>query len=363
MPGRYIAEITLNNFRNYHSKTISFREGINVIVGNNGVGKTNILEAISLFSNFRGIRSANIRELVSITNSNNSLPKDVLFSIFVRFSGMEKMLLLQKGDGKFFSYNENHLKNSSELSNILGLTYFIPQMDSFFIGASSSRRKFLDRTSDLLFINHLDNVRKYEFFLKERMKILTTQDKYDNWLDIVERKIAELGASIASVRNNTLEYLNNILQNDIANFPTGRIELLGDVEKLLLELKATDVENIYRENLAKFRTEDKTLKRTSYGVHRSDILLFHKGKNMVASLCSTGEQKILLMSLIVAKTIFSKKISKGTTILLLDEVCSHIDQNTKKILFEELKKLDIQIFMTGIDAKDFDNIQNNVIEL
>lgn len=363
MPGRYIAEITLNNFRNYNSKTISFREGINVIVGNNGVGKTNILEAISLFSNFRGIRSANIRELVSITNSNNSLPKDVLFSIFVRFSNLEKILLLQKDDGKFFFYNENHLKNSSELSNILGLTYFIPQMDGFFIGTSSNRRKFLDRTSDLLFINHLDNVRKYDFFLKERMKILTTQDKYDSWLDIVERKIAELGASIASVRNNTLEYLNNILQNDIENFPTGRIKLLGDVEKLLLELKATDVENIYRENLAKFRTEDKALKRTNYGVHRSDILLFHKGKNMVANLCSTGEQKILLMSLIVAKTIFSKKISKGTTILLLDEVCSHIDQNTKKILFEELKKLDIQIFMTGINAKDFDNIQNNVIEL
>lgn len=363
MSGRYITEITLNNFRNYHCETISFKEGINVIVGNNGVGKTNILEAISLFSNFRGIRSANVCELVSITNSSNSLPKDVLFSIFIKFSSMDKILLLQKNDGKFISYNENRLKNSSELSSILGLTYFIPQMDGFFIGSSSNRRKFLDRTSDLLFTNHLDNVRKYEFFLKERMKILTTQDKYNNWLDIVEKKIAELGTSIAGVRNNTLEYLNDILQSDVTNFPTGRIELLGDVERLLLKLKAIDVENIYRENLIKFRTEDKALKRTSYGVHKSDILLFHKNKNMPANLCSTGEQKILLMSLIVTKAIFSKKISRGTTILLLDEVCSHIDQKTKKILFEELKKLDIQIFMTGINAKDFDNIQHNAIEL
>lgn len=363
MSGRYIAEITLNNFRNYFSKTISFSNGINVIVGNNGIGKTNILEAISLFSNFRGIRSANISELKSITNLNESLPRDILFSIFIKFSNSEKILLLQKNDGKLIKYNENRLKNNNELSNILGITYFVPQMDSFFIGGSSDRRKFLDRTSDLLFINHLDNIRKYEFFLKERMKILLMQDKYDNWIDIVERKIAELGTSIANVRNNTLEYLNDILQNDIVSFPISKIELIGDVEKLLLKLKAIDVENRYRENLLRFRSEDKVLKRTNYGVHRSDILLLHKDKNIPANLCSTGEQKILLMSLIVSKTIFSKKISRGTTILLLDEVCSHIDENTKKILFEELKKLDIQIFMTGINEADFDIIKYNMIKL
>ena len=363
MSSKYITEVILNNFRNYSCKAFNFYDGINVIAGNNGLGKTNILEAISLFSNFRGIRSANIRELTSLVRNNNFLPIDVLFSIFIKFSNGEKILLMQKIDKKIIKYNDNNLKNLNELSNILSITYFVPQMDGFFIEGSLNRRRFLDRTCDMLYINHLDNVRKYEFFLKERMKILTTQEKYDNWLDIVERKIAELGTSIAGVRNNTIKYLNDILENEINNFPTSKIELTGDIEKSLSDSKAIDIENVYRKNLFKFRLQDKVQKRTNYGIHKSDILLYNKNKNIIASLCSTGEQKTLLMSLIIAKTIFSSKISNGTSILLLDEICSHIDQNTKKILFRELDKIDIQIFMTGINKEDFNIIKHSMIEL
>jgi DNA replication and repair protein RecF len=358
----YISEIVVNNFRNYFNRKIEFFDNFNVIVGCNGVGKTNILEAISLFSNSNGIRNATVDELINI----HSKKSDVLFSLFLKFFdyGLANKLLIVQGESKkTVKFNDEVLKKLSQVSDILKITYLIPQMDTFFTDSAIIRRKFIDKTAELLFISHYDNVKKYEYFNRERMKILTTQMARDKWLDIVEKKIAELGTSIANIRNEVIEYLNNIFENYTNNFPTGYLVMDGEVEKLIKIRKAMEVENLYIKKLFDNRISDLQSKRTSFGVHKSDLNVFNKNKNMKASLCSTGEQKMLLISLIIVRAIFTKKIDRGIPILLLDEICSHIDRETRLKLFDELKKLNIQTFLTGLNRDDFIDLSNNVIEI
>ena len=354
-----ISKIILNNFRNYDSKVIDFFSDFNIIVAPNGYGKTNILEAISLFNDLRGLRKASIDELKNINNTNNSL----LFSVCLKFDNNDKLILLQKEDKKHILFNDENIKKNSFISNLLKITWLTPQMDGFFINSSSERRKFIDKTAELLFIDHYDNVKKYEFFIKERLKILLNQENNNKWLDIVEKKIVSLGVSIANVRNELIGYLNDIFINNTTLFPTGIIKLNGIIENMLEEGNSINVENFYLNKLKENRKTDIDTKRTNFGVHKTDVVVFNKYKNMDASLCSTGEQKMLLLSLIIVRTIFSKNINKGLPILLLDEVCSHIDNNTRNNLFTELKKLKIQTFITGINKEDFVDLSNNFIEL
>lgn len=366
MTESYISEIVLNNFRNYSNRKFKFKNGFNIIVGSNGVGKTNLLESISMFSNSRGMRNADTSELTSFDFSNKLLPEDIKFSIFLKFNNNEQLLLLQKNDKKIFNYDKKKLKSAKDLSDILKITYLLPRMDSFFTDGKANRRKFLDKTSDLLFINHYENVKKYDFFLKERTKILLTQNLKDKWLDIVEKKISELGVAIAAVRNEIVSYLNEIFCTYTTEFPSSNLTLIGEVEEMLIKYKSLEVEEYYKKTLLKNRNLDTVSKKTNFGIHRSDILMLNKNKGIAANFCSTGEQKMLLLSLIIARVIFSKKIDKGLTILILDEICSHIDYITREKLFYELNKLNIQIFMSGIDINDFSHIKNslnNIIKL
>ncbi|MBO4956796.1 MAG: AAA family ATPase [Rickettsiales bacterium] len=374
MSDQFISEIVLNNFRNYANAKFNFYSDFNIIAGPNGIGKTNLLEAISLFSNSKGIRKATTQELINLRNKTNNknnnnniqLPNDILFSLFLKYTKNKdesKLLILQKEDKKLLKHNDDILKKGSLLTNILKITWLTPQMDSFFTGASADRRKFIDRTAELLFSDHYDNVKRYEFFVKERMKILTTQTMNDRWLDIVEKKIVQLGVSIASVRNDTVNYLNNIFENNTKNFPTGYILINGIIENMLVNSKAIEVEDLYLKTMFNNRSEDAISKRTNFGIHKSDIIIMNKFKNMLASLCSTGEQKMLLISLIFVRAIFTKQLNNGIPILLLDEICSHIDNNTRELFFEELRNLNIQTFLTGTKKEDFLSLSNNFINI
>lgn len=366
---QYISELVLNNFRNYSNISFNFYKDFNLIVGSNGIGKTNLLEALSLFSNSRGIRKSPINDLININNDghkNNLLSDDILFSLFIKIKNEEeqnKITILQKIDKKIIKYNDESLKKSGLLSNYLKITWLTPQMDSFFIGASSDRRKFIDKTAELLFCDHYDNVKKYEFFLKERIKILSNEIINNRWLDIVEKKIVQLGVAIAAIRNNVIDCLNNIFKTNTSNFPTGYIEINGEIENMIRNNKSIEVENFYLKMLFDNRKNDLNLKRTNFGIHKSDITIINKYKNMPANLCSTGEQKMLLISLIFVRTIFTKQLNNGIPILLLDEICSHIDDNTRKLFFEELKKINIQTFLTGTKKEDFLDLSNNFIKI
>lgn len=367
----YISEIILNNFRNYSNKNFEFSNDFNIIIGENGVGKTNILEAISIFGDLKGFRKSETIELISLNDYKNEfLPKNVLYSLFIKIknSDYETITIICTKDNndkyvKTVRINNQILRKHSLLNNILKINYLIPQMDTFFIDASSIRRKFLDTTGSLLYINHYEMVKKYEFFVKERMKILMSENKDIKWLEIIEKKIVETGVAIASVRNEIIDNLNNIYNNYELTFPVGLIKIKGTIENMLLNNKAIDVEKYYLTTLKNNRLLDLKARKTTFGIHKSDLEIIHKEKNIPAGLCSTGEQKLLLISLIIIRCIFCKNINKGLVILLLDEICSHLDKKTKNLLFFELNKLNIQVFITGLNQDDFEILNGNIINL
>ena len=371
MSERYISEVVVNNFRNYLTKKIEFSNNTNVILGNNGVGKTSILEAIYFFEELKSFRKTDVMDLVNSSGCINPfLQQDVLFSLYIKFFnfGYNSSSIVYKRDvdsyKKVVKINDENIKKSSQLKDIFKITYLIPQMDQFFIEQSSVRRKFLDKTASLLFTDHYDTVKKYEFFIKERLKILSGESIDKNWLNIVEKKIVDLGVSIASIRNETVNIMNNIFNAYDLSFPIGTLEIYGMVENMLRSKKSIDVEDYYSNMLLNNRSIDTNLKKTSFGIHKSDLVLIHKDKNIKASLCSTGEQKLLLIALMFVRCIFSKNINKGIPILLLDDIVSHLDSKTRDILFSEIENLNVQTFITGINVNDFDNFKNaNFIDL
>lgn len=372
MSERYISEIVINNFRNYLTKKLDFSNNINVIYGDNGVGKTSILEAIYFFEELKSFRKSDILDIANSSGDINPfLQQDILFSLYIKFFNFDtnnSSSIVYKKDGdsykKIVKINNDILKKNSQLKDIFKITYLIPQMDQFFTDQSSVRRKFLDKTASLLFIDHYDAVKKYEFFIKERLRILTGENVDKNWLNIVEKKIVELGVSIASIRNETINIMNNIFSAYNLSFPVGVLEIDGVVENMLHSKKSIEVEGYYLNMLLNNRVTDANLKKTNFGIHKSDLILIHKDKNIKANLCSTGEQKLLLIALMFVRCIFSKNINKGISILLLDDIVSHLDSKTRNILFSEIKNLNVQTFITGIDVETFKNFNDvNFISL
>ena len=371
MFNQYISEIVINNFRNYLTKKIDFSKNTNIIIGNNGSGKTSILEAIYFFEELKSFRKSEILDIVNFNkNQNPFLQPDILFSLYIKLVGCDftKSSIVYREDKdtykRIIKIDDENVKKVSDMKNLFKITYLIPQMDQFFIDQSATRRKFLDKTANLLFVDHYETVKKYEFFIKERLRILLSEKIDQNWLKVVEKKIVELGVSIASIRNETINIMNNIFNAYKLSFPIGILKIDGIIENMLYEKKSIDVENFYLDNLKQNRVNDINLKRTNFGIHKSDLVLIHKEKNIKASLCSTGEQKLLLIALMFVRCIFSKNINKGMPILLLDDIASYLDQKTRQSLFLEIEKLNIQTFITGIDMGIFKNVQNaNFIEL
>ncbi|MDR3078591.1 MAG: AAA family ATPase [Rickettsiales bacterium] len=367
MPRKYISEVILNNFRNYSSRAFSLGSRFNLVLGPNGRGKTSLLEAISLVSDGRSLRGAQVDDMVSLGARVGALPEDVLFSICLKFSDQDRVVLLQKRDKKLVKFNDEQLRNNDLVARVLRITYFIPQMDGFFTDNRPARLRFLDRTAAMLFLGHQTNVRKYEFFLKERMRILLTDSSQCRWLEIVERKIAELGTAIADVRNRVVDHLNRIFSERTTEFPTERLSVLGEVESGFGTMRALEIENLYRKTLFSNRNVDRETKRTNFGVHRGDLSVSNGANGVRAELCSSGEQKMLLLSLIVSRAIFSEQINGGATVLLLDELCSHMDERAREKLFLELGKLDIQTLITGTDPSYFRGLEkysaSKIIEL
>lgn len=367
-----IQKLRLNNYRVYSDATFEFLPNINIIYGRNGIGKTNILESLSFLSPGKGLFNANIVDVLKITDKQQF---NYNWSVFAELENNDIADTLsvysENDDGllkKKIKVNGNPIRNQDYLSKIFNIIYLTPDMQNLFRDDKSIRRKFLDRIVYMTDNQHSSRVAKYEFLLKERMRVLQDDAKFDkNWLSILESKIAETGISIAVARNDTVRNLNNILFNYDFNFPKFTIIIDGEFENLMLEdIKSLQAEEKFREILFNNRQQDKEIKRTNGGVHKSDLRVFYQNKNIDAEFCSTGEQKLFLISFTILKALLCKKLNKAPPIVLLDEVFSYLDKYRKIELFNELNKLDIQSFITGTDMGIFDGLIDdgmNVIDL
>ena len=338
-----LKKLKLRNFRSHESLDLDFYSQFVFFSGPNGVGKTNILEAISLFSPGRGLRSANINDLkkadseklwdlVSLFNISN-----ILIEIEIGLDHKGKKNLRIDGKKKPLIY----------LSELLKIIWITPLMDRLWIAGSSDRRRFLDRIVMNFFPNHTKNCIIYEQALKKRNFLLKENEKDVAWFLAVEKQLALIGYQIDKYRREVIELLIE-MQKKMKNkgfFPILNIDLDTQPIKNSDELF---------EELQKSRQSDFKAKRTLVGPHKSDLIVNHSVKNIQAKNCSTGEQKTLLLSFFILSSLgISRKFGKPP-IILLDEIVAHLDNENYSIFLQQLISINAQIFATGTDTKNLD---------
>jgi DNA replication and repair protein RecF len=349
-----ISRLQLTNFRNYQSADFNFDSDLVIIVGNNGSGKTNLLEAISLLTKGRGIRSCDLNQLV-----NKNFPDDD-FTIFAEAQDHPELNIIAT------SYSKN---NGKRIFRIDGknqqkfhptVIWLTPLMDSIFVDSRQIRRKFLDKIVADIDPLHLSRINSYDLALRERMNLLEKFGQKENsnqWLEIIERKISELGVAIAIARNEVISYLNKLVIAFDTDFIKTKINIIGDVEQWSISKKSIKVEENFFEKLKENRKLDLKLGKTSFGVHRSDFTATLLDKNIEAKFCSTGEQKLILIALTFLRVKIFSLLDLPMPILLLDEIVSHLDLSKREALFKELKQLKVQSFLTGTEREIFLNLE------
>ena len=347
----YISSLKLSNYRNYKSYKASFDKYPIAFVGKNGVGKTNILESISLMQPGRGIRSVKLEEMsykysgnfgININLKKNEESFKIGSSLDLEVSKLRKV----KVDGKYIS--------PLLLTKYLAVISLTPLMDKIFIEGSTNRRRFFDKISWIFISSHAQNIRLYEKSIKERNNLLKDNSNDAIWFNNIEKQIVKYGTQIIIDRFKVLNILNAQIKDSTANFPKASMVFTGEIENTFSEYSDLDYfKDFFSKTLYEKRKQDFYRGSTSIGPHRADLVVNYKEKDMKASLCSTGEQKSLLISIILSVAKSYKKYTNLSPILLLDEVFSHLDNDKKQSLSKEIENLKSQAFMTGIDESDF----------
>ncbi len=350
-----INRLNLHQFRSYTSARVDTSTRLVVLTGENGAGKTNALEALSLFAPGRGLRGATLDEMKHQHSSAGwgvsiQLQTDVQIGTGVTAESPGKRSLKVNGAAASISVLPQHLV-------VLWLT---PAQDRLFMDAASDRRRFLDRLVLALYPDHAGHVARYEHAMRERLKLLGSGQGDPVWLAGLEARIAEHGVAASHARVETIGALSPLAASSLdPRFPPADIALSGDVEALLAQgLPALAVEDAVKARLVTTRNEDARSGRTSFGPGRVDLLVRHMPKNQVAGLCSTGEQKALLTGLILAQAQLVSQLNGRPPLLLLDEIAAHLDAGRRDGLFDILDKLKLPCWMTGTDNSLFSSLSN-----
>lgn len=332
-----------------------------ILTGRNGSGKTNILEAISLFAPGRGLRGARIGEMTHCHTPQEEWAVSMHFEHqgFSNQLGTGRSVNPDSGrDTRRIRINGADARQQTGLSEILSIAWLTPQMDGIFLEGTSERRKFVDRMTYSFLPTHAAHVSAYERAMRERNRLLSDRCTDNAWLHSLETKMSELAVAIAAARLECIDRINGSFISDAsASFPQVMMQMTGAVEALLREKSATEAEDTMREQWSRSRESDAISGRTLVGVHRSDLDVIYMQKNMPAGLCSTGEQKAILLSIVLAH-VRAKLHADGTPpLLLLDETVAHLDVSRRGALFEMIQSLGVQAWMSGTDAVLFDALR------
>lgn len=357
-----LQKISLTNFRNYEALRIDIGTARQVVLaGPNGAGKTNILEAISLLTPGKGLRGADLDALTCRNIPTAGQPP--LWAVAAELEsagGLPLRLgtgLDRQRDGaarRVIRLNGKEVKGQRHLSEHIAAVWLTPQMDRIFLEGPSARRKFLDRLVFAYTPDHVAYLNRYDKSIRERMRVLTDSRNADKrWLDAIETQIAADAVSIAAARAHLLFRLSHhlaALAEIQSLFPAPDASLVCPVAAALESQPALDVERQVAAQLQSARVADAAAVRTSAGVHRADFAVRYAAKDMPADQCSTGEQKGLLLSLILAHARMIQAEKGFVPLLLLDEVAAHLDDARRAQLFGHLQALGGQVWLTGTDA-------------
>ena len=356
----YLQSMYVQDYRNFPELSLNFDAGINIIVGPNGSGKTNILESISLLSLGKGLKSSKFDDICRF--GKDSWKTKFCLKSKLGIAEIDSSFSINERARKL-NYNGSKL-SSTELAGLLNIIWLTPQMEGLFLGASSSRRKFLDRIVHNFDAKHVTALTYYEHFMRERNKVLSSRDyiTQGSWLSTLEEKMAIEAKFIEQARQKAISYMQAAIDSLDTKFPKAQLK----ISPLYTEPVKDEafIEN-YIATLANNRQKDCYSGRTNFGVHKTDLLVFHELEHRPAQLCSTGEQKALLISVILASVESVLQNTQTTPIILLDELFVHLDESRKKHLADYITVSKLQTFITTTDIIGIEDLAANahIIEL
>lgn len=343
MSGLAITSLTLSHFRSHKAARLHFDGRPVALVGPNGAGKTNILEAVSLLSPGRGLRRAGAEDL-------SRRPERLGWKVAAEVTGIaaahEIETGAEAGEARFVRI-DGKAATQSALGRVLRILWLVPAMDRLWIEAAEGRRRFLDRIALSFLPDHAEVSLAYEKAMRDRNRLLKDQISDVRWYAALEGQMVEAGTAIIANRQAALTRLM-AAQDAQSVFPRADLALMGPEGGA--DLAAEDL----AQALGEGRRRDMAAGRTLQGPHRSDLRALYAAKGVEAGQCSTGEQKALLISLILANALALAADLGRAPVLLLDEVAAHLDIDRRAALYDEICALGAQAIMTGTEADLFD---------
>ncbi len=353
-----VRRLMLRDFRSYAALDLRIGGRLVVLCGENGAGKTNLLEALSLLAPGRGLRLAELAECARCGGGGG-----FALSIEVEEDGALRQLgsAWSPADANGAAERKNRIdrapvSSSRAFSDHVRVIWLTPAMDSLFAGPAGERRRFLDRFVLAIDPGHGARVSAFERALRQRNRLLDEDRVNAAWLDAIEREAAELGVAIAAARLDCVSRLEALIaadRDDASPFPWARLSLDGEIEALAASGPALDAEDRYRALLRDNRGRDAAAGRTLVGPHVGDLAVRHGPKDAPAASASTGEQKALLVGLALAHARLVADMSGIVPVALLDEIAAHFDPRRRAALFDALSRLGGQVFLTGADPAAF----------
>lgn len=353
-----IRRLSLTHFRSYRAASLETGADLVALVGPNGAGKTNCLEAISLLSPGRGLRRATLDDVADNEGDGSwavAAEVEGALGLATLGTGIDPPLAGTPSTTRRCRIDREPVSSAAAFGDHLRIVWLTPAMDQLFMGAASERRRFLDRLVLAIDSGHSARVNALERSLRSRNRLLEDPKADTHWLDAVEHETAQLAVAVAALRGETITRLQAKLsaRASASAFPGAIIALDGWMENALLSETALAVEERYRAILRETRPRDAAAGRTLDGPHLTDLQVTYAPKSMPAKDASTGEQKALLIGLVLAHAGLVSDMIGIVPLLLLDEVVAHLDPNRRAALFDELAMLGAQVWMTGADPAAF----------
>lgn len=355
----FISGLSLHDFRSHQQIRLQAEAGLVILTGENGVGKTNILEAISLLSPGRGFRGSPLPDLVRREGEGGFAISAKLHPL--ESSGRIDPVTIGIGLAPRASSRQVRVNgvttSANALSEWLAILWLTPAMDRLFQEGASSRRRFLDRLTLTIFPSHARHYSRYEAAMRQRNKLLSDEKGYDPlWLDGLEQIMAEQATHILLARRQLVDLLSEeIAKQEDGLFAKADLALEEGVDSRdLVTHNSEEIMPLLQNIWQKSRTSDAAIGRTLQGVHRADLKVTHHAKAMPAAQSSTGEQKALLLGLVLAQVNLITEKNGQPPVLLLDEVAAHLDPSRRAILFDILRSKGGQVWMTGTEPSLFE---------
>jgi DNA replication and repair protein RecF len=352
-----LRRLSLTSFRSYHAASVDIASNLVVLTGRNGAGKTNLIEAVSLLVPGRGLRRATLEEVAFSEGDGAwavSAEVEGMLGLATLGTGIEAAAGESVARTRLCRIDREPVGSAAAFADHLRVVWLTPAMDPMFVGPASERRRFLDRLVLAVDAGHQSRVNALERSLRSRNRLLEDPRPDPHWLDAIEHETAELAVAVAAQRVETVHRLQGALatrKDDV--FPSAEIALDGWMERLLPNHPAAEIEERYRGVLRDNRPRDAAAGRTLDGPHLTDLAVVYAPKDIPAADASTGEQKALLIGLVLAHAGLLAEMTGFAPILLLDEVVAHLDPERRAALYAALAALGAQVFMTGADPAAF----------